>query len=146
MTALYALQQIGVADGTVNPANRADGRQVNARKRTYLASKVPGVAIANGDTLFCFRKPAGQKITDIRICTDTSLGSSTIAIGVAGTPAKYKAAAVFTTPLNAPTSIGPLASTLDDDPGDAEDIILTCGAADIVAGTLFTLIFDLSGS
>lgn len=145
MTDTYALQQVGVVDGTVNPPVKADGRQVNARNRIHICSK-HAVDLAAGDRMFLCRKPAGQKITNIRVCTDTSFGSSTIAIGVTGTSGKYVAARTFTTPTDAPTSIGPKASTLDDDPGAEEDIWLTVAAATLAGTTLATFIIEMAGA
>lgn len=140
MARFYAAQQVGVLDGTKIPADRADGRQVSAGKKVTLASKVPGAAWAVGDDVVLGKLAPGEKLTAVRICTDTSLGSSTIAIGVPGATGKYVAARTFTTPLDAPTVIGPRASTLDDAPlEDEELILLTVAAANIAAGTLLTI-------
>jgi hypothetical protein len=149
MATKYAQQQIGVADGTVIPANKADGREVNARRRSILASKVSGVAWANGDVIYLGRKPAGMKITDVWVNTGTSFGSSTIAIGVGTAAAPVTAdkyvAAVTNTVTDKRVSLGPKASTLDDTPPDEEHLWATIGVADIVAGTLATIGFELSG-
>lgn len=140
----YPLQQQGVIDGTKVPADKADGRQVNATKFSILASKPAGTAWANGDVVHLGRKPAGQKIVAIRCTTGTSFGTSTLSVGVAGTAAKYVSAGTLTAP-NVPTNLGPLASTLDDDPGAAEDLILTIGTADIAAATVATFEIEMVG-
>lgn len=145
MPDFYALQQIGVADGTKIPADKADGGQVGANVSTITASKGGTQALAAGDRLFLGRVPAGSRVSKIFITTDTSLGTSTIAIGTTATPAKYVAARVFTTPTDAPTPIGPRASTLDDGLLAAdEDLWLTVAVATIVAGTLFTVEIEIT--
>lgn len=48
------------------------------------------------DTLLIGILPAGATFAYGQLCTDTSLGSSTLAIGIAGTTGKYRAAATFT--------------------------------------------------
>lgn len=144
MARFYAAQQVGVLDGTKIPADRADGRQVGAKKSVILASKVPGTGWAAGDVVVLGKLAPGEKLTAVRICTDTSLGSSTIAIGIAGATGKYVAARTFTTPLDAPTVIGPKASTLDDAPlEDDETILLTVAVATIASGTLLTIELEI---
>lgn len=141
MADFYAKQQVGVADGTQIPPNRADGREVGAYRRTTLASKVPGTNWTTADKVFLGTKPAGSKIVDIRVTADTSFGTSTLSIGTLAAPAKYVNGRTNTT-VNLPTSLGPLASTMDDDPGGEEDIWLTIGTAAIAAATLAT--FELT--
>lgn len=145
MAVRYPLQQVGVLDGTKLPPNKADGREVNTRKFAILASKQSGDAWNNGDTVRLGKKPAGQKITRISIATDTSLGSATVSIGTAAAATKYVNAATLTTPLNVPVNVGPLASTLDDAPGDAEELIATIGAANIAGAALLTVEIEMAG-
>jgi len=64
MANLYALQQVGVADGTVIPAAKADGRQVSAKESVTVASKVAGQAWANGDKIFLGRLRAANLCRD----------------------------------------------------------------------------------
>jgi len=155
MATKYASQQQGVADGTKNPPDKADGRVVNGRRSCIIASKLAGTdAWANGDVVYLGRKRKGEKITNILINAGTSLGSSTVAIGVGGDPRaggtvttadKYVAARTYTTPLDVSTSIGPKASTVDDAPmDDDEHLWATIAAADIVAGTALSIIIELS--
>jgi hypothetical protein len=106
----YASAFVGVRDGTVNPPNRADGRLVGAKRSTIVAAKPAGQAIAAGDRLFLGYLAPGELLREVSINTDTSLGTTTVAIGTTATPAKYRAAAVYTTPLNVPTQIGPNAA------------------------------------
>lgn len=157
MAVKYASQQQGVMDNTLVPANKADGRQVNANKEAIVASKLAGTdAWNNGDTVYLGRKPAGRKITAIRLTTDTSLGASTLSIGYgtdprAGTPTitsanKYVDAATHTTPLDKGTVLGPKASTLDDAPGDEEHLWLTVGVANIAAAVVASIEIETVGS
>ena len=48
------------------------------------------------DTIAVARLPKGAVLRGARIMTSVTLGASTIAIGIAGTTGKYRAAAVFT--------------------------------------------------
>lgn len=140
----YALQQTGVADGTLNPPDKADGRQVNAGRTTILASKKNGEAWNSADRVFLGKKNANEKIVGIRATTDTSFTTSTLSIGDGTTADKYVGAALLTA-VNVPTAIGPKASTLDDAPGAEEDLWLTIGVANIAAGVLATIEIELCG-
>ena len=140
MADFYSQQSVGVADGTVIPANKADGTQVGAKKSSITASKPIGQALAAADRLYLGKLRAGERVAQILLTTDTSLGTSTVAIGTTATPAKYVAATTFTTPTDRPTAIGPKASTLDDGPLTAdEDLWLTVAVATIVGTTIMSV-------
>jgi hypothetical protein len=149
MATKYALQQQGVMDGTNVPPNKADGREINADKQVILASKLAGTDAWNsGDIVYLGRKPAGRKITSVRLTSDTSLSTSTLSVGIGTDPrasasvttaTKYVNAATHTTPLDKPTVIGPLASTLDDTPPDEEHLWLTIGVTNIAAAVVLTI-------
>lgn len=134
MADFYAAQQVGVADGTVNPALRADGRQVGANETITVANKVTAQAWANGDRIFLGRVRAGQHLRRVVISASASLGTTTLSIGSRATAAKYTNAATLTTanqptllPFNVAQAIaGPLAAD--------EDIWLTLGVGGIAAG------------
>lgn len=129
MTDRYAVEQVGVADGTLTPPKKLDGAVVGAKRRSIRATK-PVVADQIGDRVYLGKLPQGATLKDIKINTDTSTGSATFSIGTTAAPAKYRAQAAFTTPLNVPTSIGPIASAWDDAPLTAdEDVWLTWAAA-----------------
>lgn len=49
------------------------------------------------DTLTCTPGPSVGRLIAVGLLTDTSLGSTTIQIGISGTAAKYKADGTFTT-------------------------------------------------
>jgi hypothetical protein len=145
MADFFSQQMIGVADATQIPARKADAGQVGAKVSSITASKPIGQALAAGDRLYLGRVRAGERIKQILIATDTSLGTSTIAIGNASTANKYVAARTFTTPLDAPTAIGPRASTLDDGVLTAdEDIWLTVAVATIGGGTILTVEIEIT--
>lgn len=145
MATHYAKQQVGVVDGTQVPAKKADGREVNAHSRLLLASKVTGTTWTSGDKINLGKVPSGRKITAIRLCTGTSLGTATISIGTAGDATKYVNAATLTA-TDVPTVLGPKASTLDDDPLAAEEeLFATIGTANIASATVLTFIIETAG-
>lgn len=149
MANLYALQQVGVADGTLTPPNRADGGQVNAHSRVLVASKQAGTdAWNNGDVVYLGKKPKGHKIVKIELVTDTSFATSTIDVGIGTDPrtafgtttaGKYATGQTVTT-VNKPTVIGPLASTVDDDAPDEEFLYATIGVANVAAAVVASLL------
>lgn len=144
MADLYAAAFVGVKDGTKVPADRADGRLVNGKNRSTLAAKVTGAAIAAGDLLYLGTVRAGERISEIRFTTDTSLGTTTFSIGTKAAPAKYRAAAVFTTPLGVPTNVGPLAAPLVAGPLTAdEDIWATFAVAGIAGSVVMAFEIDI---
>ncbi|CAD7335163.1 hypothetical protein FIM10_01835 [Sphingomonadales bacterium 56] len=129
MTDRYAVEQVGVADGTSVPAKKLNGALVGAKIRSIRATKQV-LADASTDRVYLGQLPIGATVKEILLVTDTSLGTATIAVGTTAAPAKYVAARTFTAPLDAPTSIGPKASAWDDAPLPAvEDLWLTVGAA-----------------
>jgi hypothetical protein len=146
MADFYALQQQGVADGTVTPAEKADGREVGAAKTVTLASKPTDQALAAGDRIYLGKRPAGTKLTRIMLATGTSLGTSTIDVGDDATPNKYAAGKTLTV-VDTPTCLGPKASTLDDEPSDdaTEEIWATVGVATIGAAVAMTFELEFTG-
>ncbi len=137
-------QLVGVTDGTQIPAKQADGREIGAFTRTSIFSKVPGTAWAIGDTVPLGKKPAGHKVTSIKLCTDTSLGTSTVGVGIAGAVNKYVTAATLTV-TNRATEIGLNATAMDDDPNAEEDLFATIGVAAIASDTNLTFIVETTG-
>jgi hypothetical protein len=128
----YALEQVGVLDGTKNPPALADGRVVGGRmllfQATFDLSKTT-VAKNNGDNNVCFVCPGDCHPVAFMFLASATMGAAaTIAVGNATTPAKYKGAATFTTP-DTPTWFM-LSSAADDPPlSDPETVIMTIGAA-----------------
>lgn len=144
MAVQYPKQLVGVSDGTLVPPKSADGREIGAGKRTSIFSKVPGTTWAVNDTVPLGIKPAGHKVTSIRLATGTSLGTTTIDVGIVGDVDKYVDGATLTT-VNRLTEIGVMADVLDDDPGGEEELFATILTTDINQATLLTFIVETTG-
>lgn len=131
--------------------NYPDGSVVGGRMRRYRAV----VTLASqgvGEVDLDLRIPPGQVFAYGILNTDTSLGTSTLAIGIAGDTTKYKAASTHTE-TNTPAIFGPTdvvsasthtssevgSSPLGD--GTNEDIIATVAVAALPASG--TLVIDL---
>tara|TARA_R110000868_G_scaffold32613_4_gene118704 strand:- start:1907 stop:2350 length:444 start_codon:yes stop_codon:yes gene_type:complete len=142
----YAVEQVGVLDGTSVPAKKLDGSLVGAKRRSIRATKQV-LADAAADRVYLGRFPQGSTCKDIKFVTDTTLGSATMAIGTTAAPAKYVAARTFTTPVDVPTSIGPRASAWDDVPLTVdEDVWATFAAASLPGSAImgWELIYTIS--
>lgn len=92
------------------------------------------------DIIEVARLPKGARVLYGLLDSTVSLGSATLAVGIAGTPAKYRAAAAFTA-VDTPTLFGPAVAA-----GEAltaeEVVILTIATAALPAtGTLRVMIF-----
>lgn len=101
MAVLYGTQMTKIIAGGGATAQAPDiGGKVRCFTETVtLASQ------ATTDTIVIARIPKGARVLYGILNTNTSLGSSTIAIGVSGTAAAMKAAAVFTA-TDTPTPFG----------------------------------------
>jgi hypothetical protein len=145
MTAIrYPIQLVGVSDGTLIPPRLAEGALVGGRARQFVYSKVTGTVWAATNRFYLGKKPAGHLLTSVRLVTDTSLGTSTISVGITGTPAKYVDAATLTV-VNRLTEIGVIATQLDIAAIGEEDLFATIGTADIAAATRLTFILETTG-
>ncbi|WP_288990837.1 hypothetical protein [uncultured Sphingopyxis sp.] len=146
MADYYALQQQGVADGTAVPADKADGRQVGASHTITLASKPTDQAFSAGDRMYLGKRPAGTKLTGIKLTIGTSLSTTTIDIGDADTADKYVDGKTLTV-VDTPTSLGPKASTLDDTPSDdpTEEIWATFLTTAVGAAVALTFELEFTG-
>ena len=135
MPQTYATEVAGL--GTT-PTTNSNGAVQGGRVRRFRAT-IALAAQADGDTVVLAQVPAGYAFAYGILNASATLGSSTIAIGVAGTAAKYRAAAVFT--AAAPTLFG-LSTAVDDAPLAAgETVILTNTTAALPSSG--TLIVDL---
>jgi hypothetical protein len=86
-----------------SPQVQPDGKLQNGKVRCLQASfNLASAVQANGDVLTLGQIPAGARIKTIKMTSSVSLATSTVAIGIAGTVAKYRAAARFTT-VDVPT-------------------------------------------
>jgi len=139
MTDYYLAHAVGVEDGTQNPPYKYDGRFVGAKKKVVRAIHPAGVAYANGDRMFLAALKAGEQISDIKVTSDTSFGTTTVSVGPTGSATKYVNAKTMTT-TDVPTSIGPKATAQDDGPLAAdEDVWITLGVGGIAGAVLFTV-------
>lgn len=135
MAQTYASEVAGLGTTPVTNSNGAvqGGRVRRFRATIALASQ------ADGDTVVLAQVPAGYAFAYGILNASATLGSSTIAVGIAGTAAKYRAAAVFT--AAAPTLFG-ISTAVDDVPLAAQEVvILTNTTAALPASG--TLIVDL---
>jgi hypothetical protein len=126
------------------------GQQMN--KLVNLPHDLPDPGFVHG-SVKCFNEEialASQPTTDVIavarlpkgaiplygvLVTDTSLGTSNIAIGIVGTTGKYRAAGTFTT-INAPTLFG-VGAAVGEQLQAEEDVIITITTAALPAsGTL----------
>lgn len=135
MAQTYASEVAGL--GTT-PTTNSNGAVQGGRVRRFRAT-IALASQADGDTVVLAQVPAGYAFAYGILNASATLGSSTIAIGVAGTAAKYRAAAVFT--AAAPTLFG-VSTAVDDAPLTAQEVvILTNTTAALPASG--TLIVDL---
>jgi hypothetical protein len=93
MAVLYGTQMAKLR-GT-NPTVPAPGF-VDGTIRHFVET-VTFASQATTDTIEVARLPKGAIPLHVYMLTDTSTGSATIALGISGTTAKYKTAAVYTT-------------------------------------------------
>lgn len=112
---------------------------IHGRVRVFN-EKVVLASQPTSDTIEVARMPKGARVLYGIVSSTISLGSSTLAIGIAGTTGKYRAGAVFTA-VDTPTLFAPAA--VAGEPLTAEEIvILTIGAAALPAsGTLRVMLF-----
>lgn len=135
-----------------NPARPVGNAALNQRERVFRATiplDVPplnassnGTVIASGDIVSLYRIPAGTRFISGRLCSSVSLGTSTIAIGIAGNTGKYRAAAVFTavdTPTTFATALSMAAGELQAD----EEIIMTVSTANLPNTAGARLVVDM---
>lgn len=123
---------------TTTPPSQIDGGVQGARVRVYR-EKITLAAQTTSDTITIGYPSKGESFLFGTHTTGTSLGSSTVAVGVSGTVNKFKAAAVFTTTLT-PTLWGAVAAITDLDPLSAGiEVYITIAAATMPgSGTYFT--------
>lgn len=135
MPQTYASEVAGL--GTT-PTTNSNGAVQGGRVRRFRAT-ITLASQADGDTVVLAQVPAGYAFAYGIINASATLGSSTVAIGIAGTAAKYRAAATFT--AAAPTLFG-LSTAVDDAPLTAQEtVILTNTTAALPSSG--TLIVDL---
>jgi hypothetical protein len=124
------------------PQVQPDGKLQAGKLRCLQASfNLANAVQANGDVLTLGQLPANARIKSIKMTSSVTLATSTVAIGIAGTAAKYRAAAVFTT-VDVPTIVGPGAVAKAAAANSiAETLIATVAVAALPAAG--TLIFEV---
>lgn len=141
MATYYAKQQIGVADGTKIPADKADGRQVGAKKSVIVATKDNVNATANNDLIYLGKVRAGEMVTDIKGLTGTSFGAVTVSIGTLADATKYVAAATLTA-TDVPTSLGPKSAAVAAGPLTADEDLYAKVSGVIAAAVVASIIIE----
>lgn len=92
------------------------------------------------DVIEVARLPRGARVLYGLLDSTVSLGTATLAVGIAGTPSKYRNAAVFTA-VDTPTLFG-LAAVAGEALAAEEIVILTIATAALPAsGTLRVMLF-----
>lgn len=115
-----------IAAGTTVPPGFANGTvRCFAETFTYAAQ-------AAGSTLTVGKLPKGAVPLYGALSTDTSTGSATLAVGISGTAAKYKAAGAHTT-VDTPVIFGKSAAL--NAALTAEETIIVTTAADALPAT-----------
>lgn len=102
MAVLYGTQMAKLRNST--PVDLPAVADVHGRVRVFN-EKIALASQTTSDTIEVARLPKSARVLYGIIETDTSLGSATVAIGVAGSTGKYRAAATFTA-TNTPTLFG----------------------------------------
>jgi hypothetical protein len=142
MPAYLSTELGGSANQTAAPtgykprATVYNGRMKRLRASFTLATQT------TSDTLVIGNLPAGAVFAFGHLVSSVSLGSSTLAIGIAGTTGKYRAAAVFTA-VDTPTPFGVATQVAQSDAGLSADeqVFATIAAASLPASG--TLVIDL---
>ena len=137
MTIFYSTELAGIASTPVVKASATAG--YGARLRRYRAT-ITLASQATTDTIMVAMVPAGLTFAYGVLTTSVTLGTSTVAIGVTGTTAKYKASGTFTavdtpTMFGVNTAVGQAALTAED------QVFITIGTAALPASG--TLVVDL---
>jgi hypothetical protein len=119
MTAFYSIEAGAIA----SPHRPLDGgaiKQLSVIRRTFTMA-----AQTTSDTLEGIKLPKGFRPVRWGLVPSATLGSSTLALGIAGTTGKYRAAATVTAPVSGDVVTAPPAAGLAAD----EDVIVTIAAA-----------------
>jgi hypothetical protein len=141
-------QQFTGATPPTPPGDEALG----GRKRVYratvnldapkLSPSQSGTSVTIADTVSLCRVPAGMRFIEGRITSSVSLGTSTVAIGNAVSPGKYRAAAVFTA-VDTPTLFGTAVAMAAAAATAEEEVLLTVATANLPTTAGAKLVIDL---
>jgi len=137
MTTRYGSTFTGTfADSTTPPAKVDGGKNGAKLRRITEIFDLSTATFASGDVLFVGRLPIGAYFDSVTLDSSVSLGTSTVSVGSAGSPAKYRAAATFTA-VDTPTGFGPAAAKAQAALTAPEDVFVTIATANLPAsGTL----------
>jgi hypothetical protein len=131
MPAFFPVEQGGVAVAR-RPVDGGSLRQTSVVRRTWtLAGQLAA------DTLEGLTLPAGFRPMRLNIYSSVTLGSSTLAVGIAGTTGKYRAAATVTASVSAPVLLGTSVTLPANEP-----ILVTIAAATMPASGTVTIEFE----
>lgn len=141
MATYYAVQQAGVIDGSVIPANKADGRIVGAKvsatiaTKDYTARNAAAPALAANDLVYLGRLRAGELLEAIEYLTDTTFGAVTVSIGTIAAPTKYVNAQTMTA-INTWTGLAMAAANFTAGPVAADEEIYAKVSGVVAAATI----------
>lgn len=131
----------GLTQASAVAAGYRPAASVYGARLKRLRATVNLAAQTTSDTLLLGILPAGATFAFGVLNSTVSLGSSTLAIGIAGTTGKYRAAAAFTS-TDTPTFFGTAAQAGLASPLTAEESVIgTIAAANLPASG--TLVVDL---
>lgn len=137
--------------GNVIPSPAGD-EALGGRKRVYratinldapkLSQTTAGAGVLTTDTVSLCVIPPMSRFVRGWVTTSVSLGTSTIAVGTATTPAKYRAAAVQTA-VDAPTVFGGALAMAAAPLAIPEEIIMTTAVANLPVTAGARLVIDM---
>lgn len=140
MAAYLSTELGGSANQTSAPVGYKPAASVYGGRLKRLRASFTYNTQTTSDTLVVGNLPAGATFAYGVLNADTSSGSTTLAIGISGSTAKYRAAAAFTS-TDTPTFFGKTA-TVNASPLSAEEtVIVTLAAANAPASG--SLVVDL---
>lgn len=128
MTVFYSTE---LANVTAQPVIKAASAGYGGRTIRFQAS-ITLATQTTADTIVVAIVPAGYKFAFGILTTDTSLATSTIAIGITGTTGLYRTAAVFTA-TNTPTFFGNAAALVAATLTADQTIFITTAVASLPA-------------
>jgi hypothetical protein len=132
----------GSANQTSAPVGYKPRASVYGGRLKRLRATVTLASQATTDTLQLGNLPAGSVFAFGVLNSDTSLGSSTLAIGISGTTGKYRAAATFTS-TDTPTFFGKAAEEAASDAGLSAEQTVIGTIASAALPSSGTLVVDL---
>jgi hypothetical protein len=122
------------------PFDTPHGAKTGGKLRC-ITEKFTMAAQASGSILVLGKLPIGAIFKGVRLTASATVGASaTLEIGIAGSTAKYRAAATFTT-ADTPTLYGPAAAMAQAPLAAEEIVICTTAVASLAAAG--TLVFEL---